>query len=255
MAPGTEFDTPTAKDRPSPVGVSVIPLADLARFRERSYRLLSQSFLHPDDGIVQTVRELAGELGEERAIQDELAISAEFRHLCSTWRDIDEPAVKLIQTRYVSLFSAATAGRLPCPPYESTYMAARGASEAIVLASVERDYATAGLYGTSTKKQAPDHISMEMEFLAILCGREAEAWEAEKTPQGIGLLEKQSKFIETHLGLWLRAFAYDVRKADEGGLYADAAAATLAFVTHDRDLVEELAASLGNEGKETHEQG
>ena len=231
-----------------------IPLADLAWFRERSYRLLSQSFLQPDDDTVQTIRALAAELGEERAIQDELALSAEFRQLCSIWRDIDEPAVRQIQTRYVSLF-AATAGGVPCPPYESTYMAARGMSEAVVLASVERDYATAGLYGTSTKKQAPDHISMEMEFLAILCGRESEAWEAEKTLQGIGLLEKESRFIETHLGLWLQAFGHDVQRADPGGVYADVAAAALAFVTHDRDLAEELAASPGNELEETHEQG
>ncbi len=255
MTSETESGADAAMGRASSADVSVIPLADLSWFRERSYRLLSQSFLHPDDDTVQTIRALAAELCEERTIQDELALSAEFRQLCSTWRDIDEPAVRQIQARYVSLFAAATGGRLPCPPYESTYMAARGVSDAIVLASVERDYATAGLYGTSTKKQAPDHISMEMEFLAILCGRESEAWEAEKTPQGIGLLEKESKFIDTHLGLWLRAFAHDVRKADEGGLYADVAAAALAFVTHDRDLVEELVATLGNEGKETHEQG
>ncbi len=253
MASGTEFDTPTAKDRRSPVRVPVIPLADLARFRERSYRLLSQSFLYPDDAVVQTARALAAELGEERAIQDELAISAEFRHICSTWRDIDEPALHLIQSRYVSLFAAA-ADRVPCPPYESTYLAARGISDAVVLASVERDYATAGLYGSSAQKQSPDHISMETEFLAILCGREAQAWEAKKTRQGVGLLEKESKFIETHLGSWLRAFAHDVQRADAGGVYADAAAAALAFVTHDRDLVEELGASLGGEPEETHEQ-
>ncbi len=254
MASGTESGTPTAKDRLSSAGVPAIPLADLARFRERSYRLLSQSFLYPDEDIVQTARALAAELGEERAIQDEMAIAAEFRHICSTWRDIDEATLHLIQTRYVSLFAAA-ADRVPCPPYESTYMAARGMSEAVVLASVERDYATAGLYGTSTKKQSPDHISMETEFLAILCGREAQAWEVEKTRQGIGLLEKESKFIEAHLGSWLRAFTHDVQRADAGGVYADVAAAALAFVTHDRDLVEELAASLGNEPEETHEQG
>jgi len=252
MGSGTESGTPTAKDRPSPAGVPAIPLTDLAWFRERSYRLLSQSFLYPDDDIVETARGLAAELGEERAIQDELAISAEFRHICSTWRDIDEPTVKLIQTRYVSLFAAAAA-RVPCPPYESTYLAARGMSDAVVLASIERDYATAGLYGTTTKKQSPDHISMETEFLAILCGREAQAWEVEETRQGIGLIEKESKFIETHLGLWLRAFAHDVERADEGGVYADVAAAALSFVTHDRDLVEELAASLGDEPEETHE--
>lgn len=243
MGCGTECGTPAA-----------IPLANLARFRERSYRLLSQSFLYPDDAVVQAARALATDLSQERDIQDELAISAAFRQICSTWRDIDEPTLHLIQTRYVSLFAAA-ADRVPCPPYESTYLAARGISDAVVLASVERDYATAGLYGSSTKKQSPDHISMETEFLAVLCGREAQAWEAEKARQGIGLLKKESKFIETHLGSWLRALAHDVQTADARGVYADVAAAALAFVTHDRDLVGELAASLGNEPEMTHEQG
>ncbi len=254
MASGTESGTPTAKDQLSPASVSVIPLADLARFRERSYRLLSQSFLYPDDIVVQTARALAAELSEECAIQDELAISAEFRHMCSTWRDFDGPTLRLMQTSYVPLFAAA-ADRVPCPPYESTYLAARGISDAVVLASVERDYATAGLYGSGTKKQSPDHISMETEFLAILCGQEAQAWETEKTLQGVGLLEKESRFIETHLGSWLRAFVHDVQRADAGGFYADVAAAALVFVAHDRDLVEELAASLGGEAEETDEQG
>jgi TorA maturation chaperone TorD len=230
-----------------------IALVELARFREGSYRLLSQSFLYPDEDIVQTARALAAELCEERAIQDELAISAEFRQLCSTWRNIDEPTLHLIQKRYVSLFAAA-ADRVPCPPYESTYLAARGISDAVVLASVERDYATAGLYGSSTKKQSPDHISMETEFLAVLCGREAQAWEMKMTLQGVGLLEKESKFIEAHLGSWLRAFTHDVRGADAGGVYAHVAAAALAFVTHDRDLVKELAASVGGEPEEPDEQ-
>jgi len=51
------------------VGVPAIPLADFGRFRERSCRLLSRSFLYPDNNVVKTARALAAELGDERAIQ------------------------------------------------------------------------------------------------------------------------------------------------------------------------------------------
>lgn len=244
MASGTESDTHTA-------GVSLISLAGLARFREGSYRLLSQSFLYPDDAVVQVACQLASELTEEGAIRDEMAYSSQLDRLRSLWCEMDEAALGRLQTRYVSLFATA-ADRVPCPPYESSYVGGGPSSDGFVLASIERDYATAGLSGTGEGKQSPDHISMEMEFLAILCGREAQAWETDHSPQGLRHLEKERKFIETHLGSWLAAFVRAVHVEDERGVYAEIATATLSFVTHDRDLAEELANLRKDEG-ERHE--
>ncbi len=251
MASGTEFDTPTAKDRLSPVGVSAISLADLARFRERSYRLLSQSFLYPDDAVVQAACEQAQEIAEERAILAEMAYSPQLDSLRSLWCQMDDARLARMRTRYVSLFAAA-ADEVPCPPYESSYSAGGATSDGLVLASIERDYATAGLSGAGEKKLSPDHISMEAEFLAILCGREAQAWETDHGRQGRHHLAQERKFIETHLGSWLPAFAFAVQRVDEGGVYAEIAAATLSFVTHERDLTDELAILLSVEG-EQHE--
>ncbi len=93
---------------------------------------------------------------------------------------------------------------------------------------------------------------METEFLAILCGREAQAWETDHSRQGRWHLAKERKFIETHLGSWLPAFALAVQRVDEGGVYAEIAVTTLSFVTHERDLTEELATLLSIEG-EQHE--
>lgn len=251
MASGAESETPAARGEPSSAGVSDIPLAGLARFRERSYRLLSQSFLYPDDAVVQTACELASELADEGDIRAEMAYSRQLDHLRSLWCEIDEAGQVRMQTRYVSLFAVAT-DQVPCPPYESSYTTSGASSEGFVLASIERDYAAAGLSGTGEKKQSPDHISMETEFLAILCGQEAQAWETDHGRQGRRHLEKERKFIETHLGEWLPPFALAVQRVDERGIYAEIAAATLSFVTHDRDLTEELANLLAVES-EQHE--
>ena len=223
-----------------------IPLADLAWFRERSYRLLSQSFLYPDDSVVHAACTLASDIAEDGAILGEMAYSSQLSRLRSLWCEMEEPELTRLQPRYVSLFATAS-GRVPCPPYESTYISGGAQSDGMILAAIERDYATAGLSGSGERKQSPDHISMEMEFLAILCGREAQAWETDHSPQGLRHLEKERAFIDAHLGLWLHVFVRAVQGADEQGVYADVATATLSFVTHDRDLTEELANLLSEE--------
>jgi TorA maturation chaperone TorD len=220
-----------------------IPLARLAHLRENAYRALSQSLLSPTEDVASLAGSLLSEWTSDPSLPGEFPFSTDLLRLHSVWAGMDQQDLKQLKTRYVALFVAATGG-IPCPPYESTYLAGNPGDEGHVLAAIERDYATVGLYLSPEQKQSPDHISMELEFMAILCGREADAWESKEPTRAVRLLEKESRFLDQHIGLWLPALVRDIETADADGAYSTIGATALAFVTHDRDLCDELAHAL-----------
>jgi TorA maturation chaperone TorD len=228
-------------------------LARLARFREAAYRLVSQAFLYPDEARRSGTAALAAELGRQEAALSRFAIFGEWSRLLSLLTNLDSKDardVQEIQNGFVSLFAAGAEG-VPCPPYESVYREPGGRPSGWLLAEIERDYATVGLALSPDTKEFPDHVSLETEFLAIVCGLEAEAWDDEDLKRGIKVLRKEMAFLDGHLSLWFASFARRVAAADGGGVYAALAAGTEAFISHDRDLVGELVETLSRGGDDT----
>jgi putative dimethyl sulfoxide reductase chaperone len=58
----------------------------------------------------------------------------------------------------------------------------------------------------------PDHISVELEFLAKLAEAEAEAWAADNGASANNILEWQRDFISRHAGKWMPGFCTKVAK-------------------------------------------
>lgn len=221
-------------------------LSELAYLRATAYRLVSQAFLNPVAAVAEAVRRLAIELSHETG-GEQLNFAQRLSHCCVSLLYADEARLQQLQARYVALFGA-TAHGLSCPPLESAYRRGSSGREGFVIAAVERDYATAGVFLSRSHRLPPDHISLEMEFMAVLCGREAEAWASEDSKSATRLLEKERRFLAKHVLSWLPAFAADLRDADLGGTYSQITAAGYSFVRHDLDLSEELAVVLGTNG-------
>jgi TorA maturation chaperone TorD len=81
-----------------------------------------------------------------------------------------------------------------------------------------RAYAAAGLAPGTKLKDAPDHVTHELEFMYFLAFNEA------VTGDG-SWAEHQSRFWHEHLGRWLPHFADAVAAADVHPFYGDLAAA------------------------------
>jgi ferredoxin/TorA maturation chaperone TorD len=156
---------------------------------------LSQSFLAPTPEVASAVVELTDAWAADQSLAAEFAFSADFLQLRSVWSGLDRQKLQRLQRHHFTLFVTATSG-IPCPPFESAYMAVGAGDEGRLLATIERDYATVGLYISPEQKQPPDHISIELEFMAIICGREAEAWEAKEPRRAVRSLEKERRFLD-----------------------------------------------------------
>lgn len=213
--------------------------AGLGRLREGTYRLLSQALLYPERERVCDLATAAQELLRDDEAVAQFAFYPLWRRLCLTLMAQEQQPAAGIQNNFVRLFSAGPGG-VPCPPYESVYRGTSGRPTGRLLAEVEAAYAVAGLAAAPGLGELPDHISIELEFMAILCGEEADAWEREALSAASKALKRQRGFLRRHLGGWLPAFAWQVARADSDGFYATVTSCAGAFVAYDADLVEAL---------------
>ncbi len=120
--------------------------------------------------------------------------------------------------------------KLLAPPYGSIYLEdGKFMSESTLAA---RDlYEQEGL--DIVLKDAPDHISVELEFMYFLILKEAEACENSDLNEAARLREKQASFLRIHLGKWIRPFAHNIERNAETEFYRALGRATRDFVQED----------------------
>jgi TorA maturation chaperone TorD len=108
------------------------------------------------------------------------------------------------------------------PPYACMYLDPEQRLMGPVSQNVARTYAEAGLAPGSRVREAPDHVSHELEFMYWLAFQESvtsdRVWRT-----------RQERFWTRHLGLWLPAFADSVMEADVHPYYTSLSRLLRAF--------------------------
>lgn len=225
-------------------GQDPLPLAHLAQFRAVTYRLFSHIFLYPHGERLLAVAAAARELQEQGAVLARFAFFEQWQQLLHQLQGLGERDAGELQGKFVSLFSVNAGGDLPCPPYESTYRVPAGQPTGWLLAQVEQEYTAAGLTLSPSLGELPDHLAVEMEFVASLCGQEAQAWEERDLVHGIAALQRQKAFLDRHLARWLPDFTWRVMAADGKGLFAAVSRGAQSFISYDCDFLDALVAML-----------
>jgi TorA maturation chaperone TorD len=134
---------------------------------------------------------------------------------CRWTLDPEESDLRKLQSQYVRLLVNALP-QVPCPPFGSCYLEGSLMGESTV--SVDRLYRQ---YGLETE-EIPDHIAVELEFLAFLAD-----------PQTSARPEDLDTLLE-HLRSWAPAFLDRVREHDESGFYRAVSTAAAKILQPDR---------------------
>lgn len=92
-------------------------------------------------------------------------------------------------------------------------------------------------------RSIPDHVSIELAFMAHLAAREALAWDAGEDEVAWRLLEKQEIFMREHLEAWLPQFCHRVLVGRPAIHYGELARRAESFVASD---AAEVRAWLGD---------
>ena len=209
-------------------------LEDLARWRQLAYRLFSSMFLYPDEGRMETIVSAAAALRKQSLSMVRFAFFPQWQRLLTSLADL--PDKHTLEEEYVRVFMHSLE-RAPCLPYESAYMDPGGQAAGWILAMLEQEYAAAGLALSPSLKDLPDHITVELEFMAFLCGQEADAWNRETESEGIKTLEREVAFLSSHLNRWVPGWSRRVAIADSKGIYSVVAETARTFVSHEQDLI------------------
>jgi putative dimethyl sulfoxide reductase chaperone len=116
-------------------------------------------------------------------------------------------------------------------PYESVHLGNDGGTLwGLQTSAVKKFIEQSGFTYDEDFHGLPDHISVELEFMAHLTEMEAVAWRSTDIEKAENCLGFQKEFLNQHLGLWAGNFAKKVTELAEFPIYPQMATLTSAYV-------------------------
>ena len=178
-------------------------------------------------------------------------LSEKLENLEFNMANVCEPAIKLVQKMRKEFeagadleqlkvdFSKLFVGpyKLFAAPYGSVYLDGGRKIMGDSTLDVRNRYREAGLDTAKNFKDAPDHISAELEFMYYLVFKEIEALSKADIETAIDFIQKQKSFLEDHLMTWVPEFANNIIKNAENPFYPNLAKATTAFLDENYRVV------------------
>ena len=156
------------------------------------------------------------------------ARSQRYLSLALAFRPPEAEAPRDVLLAYTRLFLGP--GRPVAHPYESVHVEGHLLGEAA--AQVVRCYAEAGLEVSAADRELPDHVSLELAFMAHLAAQEKADPDQETVWR-----DRQRRFLHEHLVRWLPQFCEKIECSEAHPYYSEAAQAA-------KELVEEDMARL-----------
>ncbi|MGB8217772.1 MAG: molecular chaperone TorD family protein [Candidatus Methanoperedens sp.] len=195
----------------------------------RLYILLSTGFRYPTPKLFETFQ--SGEFLDELTcnLSSIPALMAKNEHLVKQAKDaVGGMSLAEFEMNFTRTFDTG-APVPPCPPYEGHYCEK---PRSVVLLEVSEFYNCFGLKMSQEngKREFPDHISAELEFLHFLTYNETLA----KGDELSGYLLAQKDFLERHLIQWVPGFC---NKLQNSPFYFQLAEIMLLFISCEFELL------------------
>jgi TorA maturation chaperone TorD len=198
--------------------------------------LFASLFLYPEHNRLAELQEAASVLVACN-IGLGLPFSASMETLFNHLADTDLENDRVIINEYNRLFLI----RPKAPPHETVYTDSEGQMRGMLTACLEEVYLEAGLALSPVLNELPDHISVELEFMAYLCMKEAEARQINDDVEANRYRELQISFMGQHPARWFPLFAKRIKEADPGSIYQYLLPAVFGFLRYELDKL-----GLGN---------
>lgn len=214
----------------------MIPEAQCAGSRGAVYSLMAMAFRDPDsksrraladpakwchwpEALHRIDPDAAKCLGDLRSCLHKSDIALENDH---------DRELGSLQDAFVELFGHTV--RAKCPPYELEYGRGEIGQRASDLADIAGFYSAFGMAISGEAEDRPDHVSIECEFMNVLCAKEAHALETGEAELLHSVRKAQLDFVRDHLARWLPAFSHRVGEAAAHEFYGALAEFAAAFM-------------------------
>jgi TorA maturation chaperone TorD len=172
--------------------------------------MLSDCYFLPDPGLSEKLENL------ELNMSDVCEPAAEWAH--SMRKEFEGSAnLEPLKIDFSKLFVGPY--KLFAAPYGSVYLDGERQVMGDSTLDVKNRYREAGLDTAKNFKDAPDHISAELEFMYYLIFKEIEAFSKADMQTAIDFVQKQKSFLEDHLMAWGLEFAGNIIEYAENPFY------------------------------------
>lgn len=168
------------------------------QMRGRLYWLLA-------DGLLRGVRAKSW-LAIPKNIQDRKEeagdpLAAGLYDLSDALNDVDDQARLRLDVEHTRLFAGLKADIGLPPPFESAWRTGGEAGE--IASDVAQAYGEAGFADIDVEAGPPDHLAVELKFMALLAFKESEALANNDYQAAIGFIRHQRDFVDRHLLGWV----------------------------------------------------
>ncbi|MFO7555410.1 MAG: molecular chaperone TorD family protein [Desulfobacterales bacterium] len=196
--------------------------------RMEAFRLLSECYFLPNPVLSEVLDNLELLLGNVSK-----SASNCVRHMRKEAENgLDLEALKI---DFAKLFVGPY--KLLAAPYGSVYLDDGRTLMGNSTLDVKNRYREEGLDTGKNFKDAPDHITAELEFMYYLIYKEIEAVSNSDMEAAIGFIQKQKCFLESHLIAWVPEFAGNIIENADTLFYQNLAKATQSFLIENYQVV------------------
>ena len=196
--------------------------------RMEAFRLLSECYLLPNPGLSDTLNSL------ERQLANVSIPAANFAQHMSKVTENNQN-LEALKVDFAKLFVGPY--QLMAAPYGSVYLDNGRIMMGDSTLDVENRYREEGLDTAKDFKDAPDHITAELEFMYYLIFKEIEAFSNSDIETAIDFIQKQKCFLESHLLAWIPEFVGNIIENAETWFYQNLAKATETFLKENYQVV------------------
>ena len=103
------------------------------------------------------------------------------------------------------LYRGVAADQGPQAPYETNWTNV-AAQEPAVLQDLAETYAAAGMIMVPERQERLDYVGVELEYVQQVAHQEVQAWQAGERTGAREFVQRQSTFVNAHLGAWVPAY-------------------------------------------------
>lgn len=192
------------------------------------FRMLSECFFLPESGLSEKLEHL--EFNMANVCEAGVVFVQNMRKEFEACADLESLKVEFSKL-FVGPFQLSAA------PYGSVYLEGERKMMGTSTLDVIDRYREANLDTAKTFKDAPDHISAELEFMYYLIFSEIEAFACADIETATGFIQRQKSFLEDHLMAWAPQFTDSILKHSENPFYPNLAKATDTFLKENYQIV------------------
>ncbi len=198
--------------------------AELASDRSNFYFFLSSVFLKPPTtDIIKILTELTN------SPESSNLVSKQTTDSLSRMGIINNEELKNLVQEYHDLFKVPLSKYVA--PYESVYRDGRLHGQSAL--KVKDIYNRLGFRIPHEYYELPDHIGIELAFMATLCKEEHKAWKERNAKLVRSLREIEERFLKEHIACWLPKLCNAICEKTKDNFYICMAEITLDFVQSD----------------------